>query len=113
MEFTPALDEIGWCPFGQVTGRPCPLCGGTRALVSLVRLDPGRAWGFNAFVVVSAVAAAAVVGVHLTRRVLIHRQPMTETMTAVRVGLRPYVTTIRPGPVTYLILAWAWNIGRW
>ena len=35
----------------------CPLCGGTRAVAALVRLDFVAAWNYNAFVVILAVMA--------------------------------------------------------
>ena len=35
----------------------CPLCGGTRAVAALIRLDPVAAWNYNAFVVILAVIA--------------------------------------------------------
>ena len=33
----------------------CPLCGGTRAVAALIRLDPVAAWNYNALVVILAV----------------------------------------------------------
>lgn len=35
----------------------CPLCGGTRAVAALIRLDLGAAWNYNALVVILAVIA--------------------------------------------------------
>ena len=35
----------------------CPLCGGTRAVTALIRLDPVAAWNYNALVVILAVIA--------------------------------------------------------
>ena len=35
----------------------CPLCGGTRAVAALIRLDPVAAWNYNALVVILAVIA--------------------------------------------------------
>lgn len=39
------------CPFRMMTGWWCPLCGGTRAVGSLVRADAATAFRFNAAVV--------------------------------------------------------------
>ncbi len=35
----------------------CPLCGGTRAVAALLRLDLASAWNYNAFVTLAAIAA--------------------------------------------------------
>jgi len=59
------------CPFREVTGLPCPLCGATRAFALAVRGDGG--WtAYNApWVVVAAllvvVGALALAGVRLPR----------------------------------------------
>jgi len=50
------------CPFREVTGLPCPLCGGTRAFSLAVQGDPdflefGAVWVFVA--VATAVALIA------------------------------------------------------
>lgn len=44
------------CNFKRLTGLPCPLCGGTRAMRSLAELDLGTALHFNPLVVFSALA---------------------------------------------------------
>lgn len=113
MDLTPALDELGWCPFGRVTGKPCPLCGGTRAVASLLRLDFTRAWGFNAFVVSSVIVSAVIVGICLSGVTLVQRRPLAETLSGLWLRLRPYAVSIRPGTMAVLVLAWAWNFGRW
>lgn len=42
------------CPFHALTGWYCPLCGSTRALHDLARLDVVSAWGMNPVLVVAA-----------------------------------------------------------
>lgn len=42
------------CNFRRLTGLPCPLCGGTRAMRSLADLDFGTALDFNPLVVIAA-----------------------------------------------------------
>lgn len=42
------------CLFHNLFGRDCYGCGMTRALFSLLHLDPGSAWGYNRLVVIVA-----------------------------------------------------------
>lgn len=46
------------CAFRALTGVPCPTCGGTRALLALVRLDAGAALAWNPLVTVAALVFA-------------------------------------------------------
>ncbi len=39
-----SLGDIPLCAFRQLTGRPCPLCGGTRACAALAEGDLLAAW---------------------------------------------------------------------
>lgn len=47
------------CPLKNLTGWPCPTCGGTRAGVALLSGDPLRAITMNPFVTVLLLAAPA------------------------------------------------------
>ena len=47
--------SYGYCPFLLITGRPCPGCGGLRAIHDLVHGDVVAAISSNALVVVAAV----------------------------------------------------------
>ena len=51
--------SYGFCPFLAVTGKPCPGCGGLRAVNDLTRFDFGAAVSSN----VLAVALVAVLAV--------------------------------------------------
>jgi hypothetical protein len=42
------LYELSLCPLKTVTGVPCPLCGMTRAFVSVSHGDMASAWALNA-----------------------------------------------------------------
>ena len=48
----------GFCPFLAITGRPCPGCGGLRAINDLTRLDVGAAVSSNALAVALVVVLA-------------------------------------------------------
>jgi hypothetical protein len=52
----------GYCPFLLLTGRPCPFCGGLRAVNDLMHGDLGAAAGSNLLVLV---AVPLVVGLTL------------------------------------------------
>jgi hypothetical protein len=43
--------SYGFCPFLLLTGRPCPGCGGLRAINDLTRFDIGAAVSSNALAV--------------------------------------------------------------
>jgi Protein of unknown function (DUF2752) len=47
----------GVCPFLQLTGLPCPACGGLRAARDLLTGDVGAAVSSNAYAVLTAVLA--------------------------------------------------------
>ena len=49
-----AIARAARCPLFEITGLPCPTCGGTRAALALARLDPGAALQANPLVVVGA-----------------------------------------------------------
>lgn len=55
--------SYGYCPFLVLTGRPCPGCGGLRAVNDLTRGDVAGAMGSNvlAVVLVATLAVAWVV----------------------------------------------------
>ena len=73
----------GLCPFRALTGLPCPVCGGLRAVNDLTSGDLPAAWGSNAFVVL-AVPVALVVWAHWV--VLRWRGRGDETPPAFRAG---------------------------
>lgn len=50
--------SYGFCPFLELTGRPCPGCGGLRAINDLTRFDLAAAVSSNALAVVLVVVLA-------------------------------------------------------
>lgn len=50
--------NYGFCPFLELTGRPCPGCGGLRAVNDLTRGDIGAAVSSNLLAVVLVVVLA-------------------------------------------------------
>lgn len=54
---TPLMSEILSCPINRLSGLRCPLCGGTRCVRALLRLDIGSAFYYNPMVTIAAFAA--------------------------------------------------------
>jgi hypothetical protein len=59
-----SLGNIPLCAFRELTGQPCPLCGGTRTCAALVQGNFAAAWELNPGLVV-LLAIAAVHGIQL------------------------------------------------
>ena len=61
------------CHFRRMTGFPCPTCGSTRAVLSLVQGEIARGLAFNplAVVALAALICAAVVQLFTKRRVAV------------------------------------------
>ncbi|MEO6470460.1 MAG: DUF2752 domain-containing protein [Aeromicrobium sp.] len=95
----------GYCPFLLITGRPCPGCGGLRAINDLTRFDFGAAVSSN----ILAVALAVVLVVAFVRWIP-HRWRGEE--------MRMIVLSPRAG-VAVLVLMFAFGVvrntpwGRW
>lgn len=109
MDLAPDLEQLGWCPFARLTGQPCVLCGGTRAVLSLLRGDVGAAWGFNASVLVLGAVSLVVAVVELVRG----GRP------AVRARLHALVAPPADARganlrlVAFFAVWWAWDLARW
>ena len=74
------------CPFLTVTGAPCPLCGGTRAVAAAASLDPDfLSYGAVWVVALLAVVAAGVL-VLLGRRPPLVRYPVASVALAFAVA---------------------------
>jgi hypothetical protein len=94
----------GWCPFLVLTGRPCPLCGGLRAVHDLAHGRPLEAVSSNLLVVALLVAAAVVVPWWAVRRATgTGSEPVP--LLAGRNG-------VRSAAVGALVLV-AFGVGRW
>jgi hypothetical protein len=77
----PADGNTGlFCPFRELTGLPCPLCGASRAFALAARGDLGFT-SYNAvWVVVAALLIVAGALVLLTRRKLVLSTPATTAL---------------------------------
>lgn len=70
--------NVTLCPFKRVTGVSCPGCGSTRAAMSLLHGEAGKAFAWNpmATAVLGVFAAAAVLRVAAARRVHVELSPV-------------------------------------
>ena len=112
MDFAPPLPELGLCPFGIATGKPCPLCGGTRAVVSLARSDLEMALQYNAFVVMLLGLFAVIILFSFTRAFsakMLLRPSLAEIWNKMRTSFWP----VGPNLIGILLISWVWNFARW
>ncbi len=100
----PELDSFGWCPFAKITGQPCPLCGGSRAIVDLLSGQFNVAWNHNAAIVVATPFALFWI-LKYVRIQKLKWGHIQETLEAV-LRARPYLF------LSIGAIWWAWNIAR-
>ena len=91
------------CPFREVTGLPCPLCGATRAFALASRGD-ARVWHFNAAWVVIA-AAALLAGILALAAAAHGAAPLTAARDALAARL---VSPVRVTAAILLVFAVPW-----
>jgi hypothetical protein len=90
---------VTFCFLREVAGLPCPLCGGTRALLALAAGRPGAALAANPLVAIAAMAMLAAP--------LLVILPGVERIAArLRRAARPAIL------LAVLVLDWAWVIAR-
>ena len=77
--------SYGYCPFLELTGRPCPGCGGLRAVNDLTRGDVGAALSSNAMAVALVAVLAFAWVLWVVRRLRGRDGPMIALTT--RTGL--------------------------
>jgi hypothetical protein len=98
------LDRLPFvlCGFKQLTGLPCPTCGGTRALGRLAALDVHGAFVMNPLAVALAVAVALWA---VSDLVLLPRRQ------SLRLGIRPDLATpVRVTVVLVALMNWAYLV---
>lgn len=101
------LEDTGWCPFANTSGKPCLLCGGTRAIVSLANFDLSTAIQMNFFVVLLFGLCVVVSPVWLPRLIgAIQRRRLSEFLEAAAFRGRYFLGSA-------LLLGWSWNVVRW
>lgn len=104
MLLSPPLDHLGFCPFAMATGKPCVLCGGTRATLAVLKGDFQYGFELNAFVTVTLPILGVVMLIKMSKR----RPLITEWLR----GMSSDVRLLRwiSGCVA---VGWIWNVGRW
>jgi hypothetical protein len=68
--------SYGFCPFLAITGRPCPGCGGLRAVNDLTHGDLAGAVGSNVLAVALVAMLAVAWGAWVVRRARGHDGPL-------------------------------------
>jgi hypothetical protein len=110
-DLSPPLDETGFCLFALITGRPCPACGGTRAVLALARLDVETAFVSNAAVTVAVVVVVVVGLVRWRRMVAWVRDSASRRAAFGDIERHLRLRIARYG--TLLVAVGIWNVGRW
>ncbi len=112
MDPAPELVETGFCPFAQITGKPCVLCGGSRALIAVCQGDISRAIEMNSsvvffvFVFVLYMCFQTVTGNGRSLSYLFNPRKFAE-----RSGR--FLSVHSRGAVMFGLVWWLWNFQRW
>ena len=112
VDLTPPLDDTSpFCLFALVTGRPCPTCGGSRAIIDLLTGDIDSAVANNLPVTLLALVAALLILSQAKRVVASLRAPQGFSRALKSAGDQIVRHPAVAGG-TYLVM-WAWNVARW
>jgi hypothetical protein len=112
MDLAPPLEETSsFCLFASVTGRPCPTCGGTRAIISLLTFDVDEAFSRNLPVTLLVLTGLVLLIAQGKRVYSVMRQPQPVAR-ALQTAGDQIVRHPAVAAVTYLLM-WAWNVARW
>jgi hypothetical protein len=110
-DLSPPLDETGFCLFALATGRPCPTCGGTRAVIALARFDVATALASNAVVTIVALAVVVIGIVRWRRMTAWFRTRPSLGASFARLEGHVRLRAVRYGAL--LAAVGTWNLGRW
>ena len=111
MDFAPELESFGFCPFAQLSGKPCPFCGGSRAVVALGSGRITDALHLNAYVVtlIALLILIAAVDFLRVRQIRPTANHFREVFKQVSIGrgipFRAFWAALAFG--------WLWNFFRW
>ena len=97
-----SLGNIPLCAFRQLTGQPCPLCGGTRVCAALAEGHWAAAWQLNAGVVVLLAIAA----VHSLQLAL-------EAWSGQRLTRWRVVPGVWVAGLAFLLITWVMRLLQW
>ena len=108
VDISPELDDLGWCPFARLSGQPCVLCGGTRAVVWIARGNIPEALKFNSIVVI-----AVLIGLGSALYAIILERSFIGSVKRVQAWYRQMTAIPIAGQLLIFAGWWMWNIGRW
>lgn len=108
VDFSPELNDLGWCPFARVSGQPCVLCGGTRAVIWIARGNIPEALKFNSIVVI-----AVLIGLGSVLYAIVTERSFIGSVTRVQGWYRQMTAIPIAGQLLIFTGWWMWNIGRW
>ena len=100
------------CIFKWLTGYPCPGCGSTRALISLLHGDIKQSLWYNPVVFILIICGFVLAFVSLIEYAKTKGRPIYKEMTVYKIFHQSLSVWVIVIAVIFTILNWAWNIHK-